>query len=326
MEAIEAYHAEFTSISTRIDTYTALRRELPVVEPQSLPLARNSLYHPDAALPWVEGYDLLADGPLWIPFELVHANATVPRLPGGGCFLLTTNGLASGNTLAEAVLHGLCEVVERDALAGWGHGPEDRLVRTRVRIDTIDDPTCCALLRRFEAAGVAVLIWDITSKIGIPAFYATIFDRSADPLLRPLPALSGAGCHPDRAIALIRALTEAAQSRLTGIAGSRDDLDRERYLPLYAAETLDFFQRLETTGTAERDFRSTPSLAEPTIEADVHTVLERLRGVGLDHAVIVDLSRPEVPVAVVRVIVPGLEGPIQSSSYQPGPRMTATVS
>lgn len=86
----------------------------------------------------------------------------------------------------------------------------------------MDDPACREALDRFRRAGVLVAAWQTTSDVGIPAFLGVIDEASSSPL-RPLPPASSAGCHPSRAVALLRALTKAAQSRLTVIAGARDD-------------------------------------------------------------------------------------------------------
>src|SRR5204863_4013969 len=136
--------------------------------------------------------------------------------------------LASGNHVLEAISHAICEVVERDAATMWGLLDEQALGATRVDIGTVDDPLCREALEKYERADIAVTVCEITSDVGIPAFDCQIVDRSADPL-RSLFAARGTGCHPSRAIALLRALTEAAQSRLTVIAGSRDDVVRVDY-------------------------------------------------------------------------------------------------
>src|SRR5208337_1780542 len=109
-------------------------------------------------------------------------------------------------------------------------------------------------LEKYQRAGVDVAIWDITSDIGIPAFVSLITERTVNPL-RPLPSGRGFGCHPARPIALLRALTEAAQSRLTYISGSRDDVRRDAYEDALTAKTLQSGrERIEIRGPM-RDFR-----------------------------------------------------------------------
>ena len=74
--------------------------------------------------------------PVWVPYEIVYTNYTLPRPTGAGCFAATSNGLASGNHLLEAISHGICEVVERDATTLWGLSPSEPRDRTRLDLDT----------------------------------------------------------------------------------------------------------------------------------------------------------------------------------------------
>src|SRR5262249_22101757 len=123
---------------------------------------------------------------------------------------------------------GICELIERDAVAVW-HA-QRILARAHRRLDlsSIDDEDCATLLERYAAAGIVPRVWDVTSDVGVPTFVCDIPTSAQDPV-EPLRRFRGAGCHPDRRIALARALTEAAQVRLTYIAGNRDDLPAADY-------------------------------------------------------------------------------------------------
>ncbi|MGH9813012.1 MAG: YcaO-like family protein, partial [Candidatus Acidiferrales bacterium] len=228
MESIELHHAEHIALPVKLGSYEELKKTHSLAEVEKLPRVRGSLFHSGLPLLWVEGFDLLQQQPAWVPFEMVSMNYTLPFPPGSGCFQATSNGLASGNHLLEAVSQGICEVVERDATTLWRLSREASQRARLVDLTTVDDPACREVLEKFERAGVAVAAWDTTTDIGIPAFRCTIAQRRDDPL-RPLYTIDGMGCHPSRSIALLRALTEAAQGRLTYIAGSRDDLYRETY-------------------------------------------------------------------------------------------------
>ncbi|HYL80379.1 MAG TPA: YcaO-like family protein, partial [Candidatus Acidoferrum sp.] len=228
MEAVEAHHAEEITLPLKVATYRMLRRAHRVVDVTKLPRLRRSRFHADRRIPWIEGRDLMTDEPVWVPYETVHANYTIPRVPGSGCFQATTNGLASGNHALEAISHGICEVVERDAATLWCHLPREKQDRTRVDLDSVDDDACREVIERFSRAGVAAAVWEATADTGIPAFICDVVEDDPNPL-RPIGATWGVGCHPSRGVALLRALTEAAQSRVTIIAGSRDDVPRDQY-------------------------------------------------------------------------------------------------
>jgi ribosomal protein S12 methylthiotransferase accessory factor len=241
-----------------------------------------------------------------VPFESVHLDFRVPAPQGGGCFLGTSTGLAAGNHLLEAISHALCEVVERDAIALWAERDKSDRGARRLDLGTVEDPGCRWLLDQFEAACVGVRAADLTTDIGLPVLSATVVDRSPD-LVRRLPAAMGFGCHPDSTIALSRALTEAAQARLTLISGTRDDLPPELYRRARDAEGLAYHvSRLEER--PPRAFADVAHVPAATIDEDVVHELDRLRAVGISRAILFDLTRPECDVPVVRMVVPGLDG------------------
>jgi ribosomal protein S12 methylthiotransferase accessory factor len=136
----------------------------------------------------------------------------------------------------------------------------------------------------------------------------------------------GSGCHPDPMVALARAASEAAQARLTRIAGARDDLLPESYeaprRTLRARAARRWLSAVPQPGTTGRDCRALPDCAGTTFLADLAAMLTRLATGGLDEAGWVDLTDPEIGLPVVRMVVPGLEGPATTggSGYVPGAR------
>src|SRR5882724_9523185 len=216
MEAAEGWHAERDALPVRVASVVELFTRGNVIDVRRLPRRRDSRLRDGLSIPWVEGVDLLRDSePIWVPYALVHTDYSAPPQAGAGCFCASSNGLAAGNTADEALVHALAEVIERDALAIWHARGAAAKHETRVDSGTIDDPDCLDLLERFEAADMAVGIWDATSDVGVATMHAEIVERGErQPPFFP-QAISGDGCHPSRNIALTRALTEAAQSRLT---------------------------------------------------------------------------------------------------------------
>lgn len=320
MEAIEIAHAEQPGLDVREADLAGIARLGAVADVTRLPQVRDTLFGARARIPWVEARDRTTGAPVWVPSELVNADATVPRRAGTGCFLHSTNGLASGNVPDEAVLHGLCEVVERDAVALWKQKGDAAMRASRIDTTTVDDPLCAALIERMLVARVVPILWDVTSDLGVATLRAALYDETSDAATRPLPVSGGVGCHPDRAVALRRALTEAAQSRLTAIAGVRDDLGRPHFRETQSASALSGFRALARVEEAGRPFTTVPSRPGMDLAANLAWVVERLVRAGYEAILTVDLSRPSWPVSVVRVIVPGLEGPTDSASYRPGAR------
>jgi len=318
MESVEAYHAERVDQPLRLASYAEIADRLLVADVVGLPRTRK-LFHPDLPLLWIEAREIASGAGVWVPFELVHLNYTKPVLPGAGLFLATSNGLASGNTKAEALSHALSEVIERDASALWTLAGGVRSVETRVDPVTIDHPVVVELLERCERARVAVAIWDMTSDVGIPCFTCVVGDRETSSGRRYSTA-RGMGCHPDAGVALLRALTEAAQSRLTVISGSRDDLAPSRYQVAEYQGDAGYLRAILCEGRVTRDFRATRSVGGGSADDDVQAQAAALRAVGLDQILVVDLTMAEFGIPVVRAVVPGLEGPEYAPGYLPGKR------
>jgi YcaO-like protein with predicted kinase domain len=315
MEAIEGFHAEEIG-EGRLATYRELTANCcTAVDPLML-CATGRPFDVDATISWLEGFDLLRQESCWVPAEIVHTDYTRPL---DGYFLAGSNGLASGNHLVEAISSAICELVERDAVALWNaSGVREKALRA-LDIASVDDPVCRALLAKFDKAGIAVRLWDVTTDIGIAAFLCDIRDLSAGEPLR-LREFHGAGCHPDRAIALVRALTEAAQTRLTYITGIRDDLLPSEYERPPTAEIFAALLDALSHETRTRSFHDVPSFADNDLSKDLRWELARLRAVGIGRAVAVDLTRPDFRIPVARLVIPGLEGDIRHPHYVPGPR------
>lgn len=310
MEAIEIFHAERIDRPVRLLRWSEVAAgPLRAADPHTLPRRADTLFHADRRIPWIEARDVATGEPVLVPLELVHTDFTLPALQGSGCFPMSSNGLASGNIHEEALLHALCELIERDA---WALASRDGAPRTRLAADDPlwVDPTVGALIERIEAAGCSLAIDDIASDVGVPAFVARI--AGGDATFSTAAPAGGLGCHPDAAVACARALTEAAQSRLTRLSGVRDDLRASDY-PSEPTST-----RPDAPEPTAR--RTRPCFDGATVADALAFVLDRLGVTGLTTVLAVDLSRPEFAIPVVRAIVPGLLPPPELEA-RPGPRL-----
>jgi YcaO-like protein with predicted kinase domain len=334
MEACEGYNAEDIG-PCRCATYVELAANATVVDPAAL---CPGLRRFDAARPisWVEGFDLLQREPCWVPAEIVHMEYTLPQ--PDGYFLAGSNGLASGNHLIEAVNAALYEVVERDAVALWAARPIRERARGVLDLASVDDTDCRMLLGKYDAAEIAVRVCNVTTDIGVAAFLCEIRDLAPGDPTR-LSRFHGAGCHADRGIALTRALTEAAQTRLTYIAGVRDDLSPAEYRDdLSPAEyrkwprrtrASDVYDALFDAVAKEATpvlFQDVPSFAADDFRDDLLWALGLLASAGIERAIAVDLTRVQFGIPVVRLIVPGLEWDPHHPNYRLGVRARAQAS
>ena len=302
MEAIELWHAENIDHPLYLDSSRNLTNAARAIDVERLPRMAPHERSPNARLLWVEGEELISGRKLLLPFEMVHADYADPIKPGYGLFPASTNGLASGNTRAEALRSAICEVIERDAVAVWSASPAEYRDRTRLDLATIDDPLAEETCRKILDADLGLAVWDVATDLAVASFLCLIWESQSGHGHIGL----GSGSHPRRATALMRALTEAPQTRLTYVTGSRDDLDPEEFTSRGLTRKSRSAERLLGGGSSERDFAAAPSFecAEP--QDEVAFLLERLAACGMDQVAVVYLTRPEVAIPVVRIVVPGL--------------------
>jgi ribosomal protein S12 methylthiotransferase accessory factor len=319
MEALERHSGEQCDLPVYRGTRAKIECLGPTVDPARIVEPRVVEYRPEMELEWVEGYDMLSDEPTFLPLNAVICPYQ-PVDPSLELYYAHTNGLASGNTIEEAVCHAICEVLERDSV-GLANAAEMLAVPVaRVYCDAIGEPieepfTACAPGGRWirletlpeRAAGVAqrmsdadllVYVRDVTSSIGVATFDCACIERKLDGRHW---VHAGSGTHPDARVAVSRALTEAAQSRVAHIQGGREDLTHIVRPP--AA-----FEPEQLYGIGEScDFEAVESHEHSHIDDDVRFLLDRLSTAGFEQVVAVDLTRPELGVPVVRIVIPGAE-------------------
>jgi ribosomal protein S12 methylthiotransferase accessory factor len=321
MESIETWHGESVQLPLVYESAATMRRRGAVIDLDRVVRRAGRAVPLDLPQLWLEGWDLIGERRTWVPFDLVTMDLVLsphhpPLLPR------TSNGLASGNHLLEAISHGLCELIERDALALWyADDSDDSAKATQVDPATVTDASCRELLARLDAAHQGVGIWDVTSDLGIPSYNAFIYDR---PGLHVTGKFRGSGCHLAPEVALSRALSEAVQSRLTYVAGSRDDIVADDYVGVRNQDDMRELEEALTTPPPSASHAARASLATERFETDIALLLERLVAAGLDSAVVVDLSRPDLGIPVVKVIVPGLENG-ELEGIEPGARLRARM-
>lgn len=293
MESVELWHAENAVLPTFRATIRDVASASLGYDPcHDLPLLPGSFVHDDLPLDWVTAVRLADGQPIPVPYPLVTLDFTVPRRWRPQLYFTTSTGLASGNTLVEATLHGLYEVVERDATTRSGDGPS---AGTRFDPRGIESAAVADLLDRFAAADVRVDVRWLPSPTGLPCVRARIV--SAD-----YPRLAGGyGCHLRADVATLRALTEAAQSRAAMIAGARDDLARNLYSVVYHLSP----PPREAGKSEPPPPQLLASTSYDSLLADLAEVVARCTAAFSASPLVVDLSQPQVGAPVAWAILPG---------------------
>jgi YcaO-like protein with predicted kinase domain len=319
MEAIERVSAEpAEAAEPRIAGYADLVRSgEPVLDPLTFDLPFETVYAPEQPIAWVRGEDLLGGGPTWVARDLV---VNPPR--EGVCTGVETNGLASGNTMTEAVVHALYELIERDAAAhehfNRRYADGDRMLPMRiVETDSLPDRPA-ALVTAVEAAGLTLVVRDFTHDLGVPVIHAMLIDPGFSGTGERVGRFVGLGCDLDPASAATRAICEAAQSHTVMVVGARDTFEMTGPP---SRGTVDGFIRQLAIPTSSGPLAAVPPDLPVHLNGRLRLLLDRLLAAGFRHCVTVDLTRPELGIPVVRVLVPGLSGPYGESSRRPARRL-----
>ncbi|MHC1728755.1 MAG: YcaO-like family protein [Syntrophobacteraceae bacterium] len=295
MEAIERYSSEYRDEyfpKLVQGSFSELKQGGNVLDPEELVLSRFSEYRPDDTYFWFPAYDLSSGNEILVPAcEIFHPFA----LDDATLTHTHTNGLASGNTVEEAIFHALCELIERDAwsIAKFRDEPDDPVLVE----DSPGNLFMTDLIDRFEAADIQVTAKDITSDIGVPVIAAFSYDTAHPETM----VMDGFGAHLDPKVAMARALLELAVTRSVflrkyGLKGLRESR-------LHEVEDEDnrFYCRREII------LGEMPSQYTQDIGLDAGLILEKLRTRGFEKVIVADLTRQDAGLPVVRVIVPGLE-------------------
>jgi ribosomal protein S12 methylthiotransferase accessory factor len=322
MEAIETAAAFSQPPAVCRGDYRDAIRHGDALDPDVLPVCNTAPTAPREFVDdWVVGSDLRTGKSVLVPAAVVYLGLTATPP-----WYVSSNGLASGNSITEAIAHGLAEVIERDALClhslAMAGEPTRALLRvlaepppgprparvpgvrasadySNVDLTTLPEPFR-DVCRAVEATGARIVLRHITSDIQVPTFACLIHEElGAWGELRHI----GSGAHPDARVAVRRAITEAAQCRATYIQGVREDLPEPA---LAASFPVGGFW----AANPEVAFGEIADYQFDDVFDDVVFMLERLADAGLDRVVAVDLGDSDWPVSVAKVIVCGAEPPL----------------
>lgn len=303
MEGMERHAAEPSGRALIQGSYVELelasiKNGSEVLNPLTLILPATGNYRSTDPLEWCTGHSLVSGKEILVPAEAVfHPYSRTNQL-----FRTNTNGLAVGNVLEEAIFHALMEVIERDA---WSLFERGVLKGKDLSIEPGTSGPIGDIMGKLSSANVKAYAKDITSDIGVATVAVALDDEmTRDPALLSL----GVGTHLEPEIAVMRALTEAVQSRLTTIHGTREDTYKADFARRVGYERMKRINRkwFEPTGRLE-EVKGMPSFRSNDFLDDIKHTLERLSSAGLEDAIAVDLTRSDTAVPAVRVIVPGLE-------------------
>jgi len=307
MEAIERYCGIFRGDEIRVTRRLVDFAAGEAIAPNMVLLFSDTQYRlgraaaPGSAVP--APFDHSAEiewSPLWSlrdrRFKYLPTSLLYFFYRGAAATHADSNGCAAGNTLEEAIVQGFLELVERDAYAIWWY---NRLRRSQVDLDRSADPYCRDLQNQFAETGRRLWVLDVGSDLGIPSFVAIAhwMENGRQHIE------FGSGAHFDARIAVLRALTELNQFLSLGVVGVRkaDQSSLDGSTPLRLRDHP--FLQPNGKAASALDFRST--FGQLDTREQVARCVRIAKTAGLDFLVL-DQTRPDIGVPVVRVIVPGI--------------------
>ncbi|WP_435604800.1 TOMM precursor leader peptide-binding protein [Streptomyces sp. bgisy130] len=315
-EALERISGEYTGDEPRI---TASYAELgpQAVEPGLLFQVSESQYRtrdawnrqhsgfawvpepfdPHRPVSWTPAQNIRDGSARYLPTAFCFYGAPVE--PGHRFYRADSNGCAAGSSVEDAVLQGFLELVERDSVAIWWY---NRLRCRAVDLSTAEDEYVCSLRREYRSRGREMWALDITTDLGIPSFAA--ISRSID---GPEMIIQGYGAHLDPKVALLRALTEMNQmlALVDSSSGGRaaDDPDNSSWFEEATVSSEPYL--LPHPDLGESSLHAMPNHASPDLAADIEHCVRIAEDHGLE-TLVVNQTRPDLGIDVVKVVVPGL--------------------
>jgi ribosomal protein S12 methylthiotransferase accessory factor len=256
---------------------------------------------PSAPLEWTPVWSLTYGRHKYLPTQLLYHQSGASAECDTFYCVSCSNGNASGNNLEEAVLQGFCELVERDATALWWY---NRLQKPAVAVESFEEPYLLDLIAYYGSIGRDAWALDLTSDLGIPAF-AAVSRQCSGPEER---ILFGLGCHLNARIALQRAFSEMNQ--MLGMAHGENrekfSVEDEETLSWLKTATLANQPYMAPNGAvAARRLEDYPRLYGNDLLDDIGLCRRIVEERGME-VLVLDQTRPDTGMPVVKVIVSGL--------------------
>src|SRR5919199_246210 len=226
-----------------------------------------------------------------------------PREQNPYCWA-NSNGAAAGNTKEEAILQGFMELVERDGVALWWY---NRVKRPAVDLNSFNDPYFQAITDCYRRINREIWVLDLRTDLNIPTFVA--ISRRTDKEIEDI--VFGFGSHFDPKIAVLRAITETNQVLPAVLTATADGSTQYRFddpvaVDWWQTATLENQPYLVPDDSVKpKVYSDYPQLWSDDLREDVMTCVQIAEKQGME-VLVLDQTRPDIGLNVVKVIVPGL--------------------
>jgi ribosomal protein S12 methylthiotransferase accessory factor len=223
--------------------------------------------------------------------------------------------------MQDAKLHALCEVIENDQFSFWAvHSGKSGGAPDALSLCTVKDEQAQCLLERIATCNLSVAVWKINSSLSMPTFYCVLYE-SRDGAPYPFRS-SGIAAHPCKSKALLSALLEAIQGRLSFISGARDDLHYGAYDSARVGEAYSQpWRKAILESEPSLDYDSINDFPTSSVRQLLDSIVEEMEAVGFEEPLWLDISQRGCNLCFVKVLAPGAELDVWNESYWPGKRM-----
>jgi ribosomal protein S12 methylthiotransferase accessory factor len=231
-------------------------------------------------LKWTWAYNLTSQEEVLIPFNWFYS-------------INEFNGPSAGNCTEEALIQGICEIVERHVSSIISR---DRIKTALIDPASITDPVAFDMIQKYTKAGVRLFITDFSLDMGIPSIGALAYDPTTFPQRSEIVWTAGTTPGPQKA--LIRALTEVAQ-----LAGDFNTSSN------YVASGLPKFRTLEAADYILQTDKvipvsALPDLSHDNLKVEIENCLAALSHKGM-HVIALDVTHPKLRIPAFYTIIPG---------------------
>ena len=247
-------------------------------ESDDLPVSRKIFE--SLPLKWTWGYNLTQEKEVLIPFDWFFA-------------INEFNGPSAGNCVEEALIQGICEIVERHTSSMVS---QNKLKVAAIRPESVTDPLVNEMFQKYGKAGVNLYLSDFSLDTGIPTVGAMAYDPATFPALSEI--VWTAGTTPDPQKALSRALTEVAQ-----LAGdfNTDSNYVASGLPKYT--TLEEADYIMNPGQ-EVNINDLPDLSSDNLKTEVINCLAALKNINM-QVMVINTMHNQLNIPAFYTIIPG---------------------
>lgn len=288
-DSIEATHSSFNNLGKD----AVSRKDFGLLNMHYVLYGENRINNIE--MDWVKSHSLVSGKEILVPAQEVFLGYRNQKFHDSLC----SNGLASGNTIEEAIVQAVCEVIERHVYhKAYFNFPKSR----RVDLDTVENPELKRIIGQLKSKGFEIAANDISDGWNLSSISTFIYHPKEETIFNSYLKV---GTSTDPEVAIIRAITEYAQNRAVAIHRASYGKDAEGFFHGASEETLEQY-KWATDDENLIPIKELNSISKDDFKKEIEIITEDIRQKGYD-LLVHDLTHPKIGIPVVRAMIPGLQ-------------------